>query len=176
MPDGVQYPPPRSPSVFQYELEEYKREGIDGSNITFVDNKPLLDLCFARPIGIFSLLDEECRFPKATDESLVQKYATQFNGNNNYVPSKTSEPCFTINHYAGSVTYHSFGFLERNRDMLAADLLEVLSGSSISLISKLFLEDDGQVRAKGPGARSQGPGDYSTVSGRGRRGPMRPPC
>lgn len=113
-----------------------------------MDNKPLLDLCFARPIGIFSLLDEECRFPKATDETLIQKYATQFNGNGNYVPSKTSEACFTINHYAGNVTYHSQGFLDRNRDMLAPDILEVLSGSSISLVSKLFLEGDNEVRGE----------------------------
>lgn len=28
--------------IFKTELEEYKREGIDGSKISFVDNQPLL--------------------------------------------------------------------------------------------------------------------------------------
>ena len=28
--------------IFQWELEEYKREGVDGSKITYVDNQALL--------------------------------------------------------------------------------------------------------------------------------------
>lgn len=30
--------------IFQLELEEYKREGVAGESITFVDNRPLLDM------------------------------------------------------------------------------------------------------------------------------------
>ena len=61
--------------IFKYELEEYKREGIDACNISFVDNQPLLDLFLKTPVGMLSLLDEESNFPRATDESLVAKYA-----------------------------------------------------------------------------------------------------
>ena len=28
------------------------------------------DMCFAKPIGLFALLDEESRFPRASDETL----------------------------------------------------------------------------------------------------------
>ena len=31
-----------------------------------------------RPIGIFSLLDEECSFPQATDQSFVDKLNKNF--------------------------------------------------------------------------------------------------
>lgn len=43
--------------IFQLELDEYKSEGISGSSVKFVDNKPLLDLfmdvCFVFVIYYF---------------------------------------------------------------------------------------------------------------------------
>ncbi len=57
--------------VFAWEMQEYMNEGIDGSDISFVDNRPVLDMFLAKPMGLLSLLDEESRFPKATDSTLV---------------------------------------------------------------------------------------------------------
>ena len=53
--------------------EEYKREGIDVSEIQFTDNRSVLDLLLAKPVGLLALLDEESNFPKATDNSLVRE-------------------------------------------------------------------------------------------------------
>lgn len=39
--------------------------------IEFVDNKPVLDMFLSKPMGLLSLLDEESRFPRATDKSLI---------------------------------------------------------------------------------------------------------
>lgn len=63
------HPHCRSQHTFRLELEEYEKEGIDGASITFTDNKPLISMFLDKPIGIFSLLDEECSFPRATDQS-----------------------------------------------------------------------------------------------------------
>ena len=41
--------------------------------IEFADNRPVLDMFLAKPLGLLALLDEESRFPKATDQSLVGK-------------------------------------------------------------------------------------------------------
>ncbi len=38
------------------------------------DNGPLLNMIMAKPMGLFSLLDEESRFPRATSESLTEKF------------------------------------------------------------------------------------------------------
>ena len=46
------------------EQEEYKKEGVDWTEIKFVDNQPLLDLFLGKPIGLLTLLDEEAHFPK----------------------------------------------------------------------------------------------------------------
>ena len=54
--------------------QEYKNEGIDAADITFVDNRPVLDMFLAKPLGILALLDEESNFPKSTDNTLVGKY------------------------------------------------------------------------------------------------------
>lgn len=39
--------------------------------IEYEDNRPLLDLFLQKPMGLLSLLDEESRFPQATDQTLV---------------------------------------------------------------------------------------------------------
>lgn len=57
--------------VFAWEMQEYMNEGIDGSEITFIDNRPVLDMFLAKPMGLLALLDEESRFPKANDSTLV---------------------------------------------------------------------------------------------------------
>ena len=54
-----------------YLQQEYKNEGIDVTEITFVDNRPVLDMFLSKPMGLLALLDEESNFPKATDLTLV---------------------------------------------------------------------------------------------------------
>jgi len=61
---------------FKLEQEEYNKEGINWSNIEFVDNQECLDLIEKRPNGIFAIIDEQCRFPKATDDTMIDKLHT----------------------------------------------------------------------------------------------------
>jgi len=50
---------------------EYQNEGIDAATVEYEDNRPLLDMFLQKPMGLLSLLDEESRFPQATDLTLV---------------------------------------------------------------------------------------------------------
>eukprot|EP00041_Stephanoeca_diplocostata_P037620 m.1430320 g.1430320 ORF g.1430320 m.1430320 type:complete len:1775 (-) comp25073_c0_seq5:163-5487(-) len=59
--------------IFAWELATYAKEGIDAGQVSFKDNQALLDMVLSKPLGIFALLDEESRFPKATADSLVDK-------------------------------------------------------------------------------------------------------
>ncbi len=46
----------------------YASEGIDWTHVDFEDNQECVDLIESRPprgVGILSLLDEECIYPKA---------------------------------------------------------------------------------------------------------------
>eukprot|EP00050_Salpingoeca_kvevrii_P001270 m.166238 g.166238 ORF g.166238 m.166238 type:complete len:1675 (-) comp10335_c1_seq23:238-5262(-) len=125
--------------VFELELEEYEREGIDGAHISYVDNKPLLAMFLDKPIGLFKLLDEESLMPKGSDNVLVQKYKKHFESNDRYLPAKNDDNVFSINHYAGKVTYHADGFLDKNRNMLASDIVGTLQASGLRTVSEVFL-------------------------------------
>ena len=50
-------------------------EGISVNVIEYVDNRPVLDMFLAKPLGLLALLDEESRFPKATDLTLTGKFS-----------------------------------------------------------------------------------------------------
>ena len=55
--------------------QEYMSEGIGVELVDFSDNRPLLDMFLTKPLGMLALLDEESRFPRATDRTLVGKEA-----------------------------------------------------------------------------------------------------
>ena len=57
--------------------DEYLNEDVDARVIEYEDNRPLLDLFLQKPMGMLSLLDEESRFPQATDQTLVGKSPVQ---------------------------------------------------------------------------------------------------
>jgi hypothetical protein len=57
--------------VFKLEQQEYEREGIEWSFIDFPDNQEVLDLIEKKRTGIISILDEQCRLTKCTDQSFV---------------------------------------------------------------------------------------------------------
>jgi myosin-5 len=50
----------------EHEQQEYIKEKIDWSWVTFQDNQGCIDLLENKPLCILSLLDEECRFPNGT--------------------------------------------------------------------------------------------------------------
>ncbi|XP_066368154.1 myosin-17-like isoform X8 [Miscanthus floridulus] len=125
-------------NVFKMEQEEYNREQIDWSYIEFVDNQDVLDLIEKKPGGIIALLDEACMFPKCTHESFSQKLYEKFRNNKRFCKPKLSRTAFTIQHYAGEVTYQSDHFLDKNRDYVVVEHQELLNASKCSFVSGLF--------------------------------------
>lgn len=58
---------------------EYQNEGLDAAPVEYEDNRPLLDMFLQKPLGLLALLDEESRFPQATDQTLVGRYLLERN-------------------------------------------------------------------------------------------------
>lgn len=48
-------------------------EGVPVDLVEFSDNRPVLDMLLSRPMGLLALLDEESRFPRSSDRSLIGK-------------------------------------------------------------------------------------------------------
>ncbi|EPB80273.1 myosin head [Ancylostoma ceylanicum] len=66
--------------MFVLEQEEYEREGIQWEFINFgLDLQACIEL-IEKPLGIISILDEECIVPKANDTTYVEKLNNQHLG------------------------------------------------------------------------------------------------
>ena len=134
--------------VFKLEQEEYLREQIDWTFIDFSDNQPCIDLIEGK-LGVLSLLDEESRLPMGSDEQFVNKLHHNFAADKQkfYKKPRFGKSAFTVCHYAIDVTYESDGFIEKNRDTVPDEHLEVLRQSSNTFLAEV-LEAASFVREK----------------------------
>ncbi|KAJ4897787.1 Myosin-1 [Raphanus sativus] len=117
--------------LFKLEQEEYIQDGIDWTRVDFEDNQDCLSLFEKKPLGLLSLLDEESTFPNGTDLTLANKLKQHLLSNSCFRGDR--EKLFTVVHYAGEVTYETTGFLEKNRDLLHLDSIQLLSSCSCHL-------------------------------------------
>ncbi|KAG8386266.1 hypothetical protein BUALT_Bualt03G0131200 [Buddleja alternifolia] len=121
--------------LFKLEQEEYELDGIDWTKIDFEDNQDCLDLFEKKPLGLISLLDEESNFPKATDLTFATKLKQHLSANHCFKGEHGG--AFSVRHYAGEVVYDTGEFLEKNRDPLHSETIQLLS-SSTSRLPQMF--------------------------------------
>ncbi|KAJ4830636.1 hypothetical protein Tsubulata_036747 [Turnera subulata] len=117
--------------LFKLEQEEYIQDGIDWKRVDFEDNQDCLNLFEKKPLGLLSLLDEESTFPNGTDLTFANKLKQHLNSNSCFRGERGK--AFTVCHYAGEVAYDTTGFLEKNRDLLHLDSIQLLSSCSCPL-------------------------------------------
>ncbi|KAL3220023.1 hypothetical protein MRX96_030101 [Rhipicephalus microplus] len=106
--------------IFKLEQEEYNLECINWQHIEFVDNQDCLDLIAVKPMNIMALIDEESKFPKGTDQTLLNKLHKTHGTNKNYLKPKSD-----IN--------TAFG----------ADLIQLIQVSNNKFLQNLFVNDIG---------------------------------
>ncbi|GAB0099464.1 Neither inactivation nor afterpotential protein C [Sergentomyia squamirostris] len=123
--------------IFTWEQQEYMAEGIPVDLVEFSDNRPILDMLLSRPLGLLALLDEESRFPRANDKSLIEKFHQNVK-TKYYIRPKSDAACFAIHHFAGRVVYQADGFLEKNRNFLPAEVIQLVRQSSYDMVRFLF--------------------------------------
>ncbi|XP_051963663.1 myosin heavy chain, fast skeletal muscle-like [Xyrauchen texanus] len=129
--------------MFVLEQEEYKKEGIVWAFIDFgMDLASCIEL-IEKPMGVFSILEEECMFPKASDASFKNKLFDQHLGKNQAFqkpkPVKGKpEAHFSLVHYAGTVDYNVTGWLDKNKDPLNESVLQLYQKSSVKLLATLY--------------------------------------
>ncbi|XP_043912237.1 myosin-4 [Protopterus annectens] len=152
--------------MFVLEQEEYKKEGIEWEFIDFgMDLAACIEL-IEKPMGIFSILEEECMFPKASDQSFKNKLYDQHLGkSNNFQKPKPAkgkaEAHFSLVHYAGTVDYNISGWLDKNKDPLNESVIGLYQKSSLKLLAFLYASystadaDTGGKKGKKKGASFQ---------------------
>ncbi|XP_032035464.1 myosin-7 [Hylobates moloch] len=157
--------------MFVLEQEEYKKEGIEWTFIDFgMDLQACIDL-IEKPMGIMSILEEECMFPKATDMTFKAKlYDNHLGKSNNFQKPRNikgkQEAHFSLIHYAGTVDYNILGWLEKNKDPLNETVVALYQKSSLKLMATLFSSyasaDTGD-SGKSKGGKKKG-SSFQTVS------------
>ena len=141
--------------IFKMEQTLYAAEGITIPGSSFVDNQPTLDLLELKGTGVFSMVDEEISVPKGSDEGFLSKVFQKHEKHANMI-RPTAKSCkdhlknFGILHYAGPVFYNVTGFLEKNKDQLHPDIINVLRNSSMSLVKKMFPPEEAPKAGKAP--------------------------
>ncbi|CAN0001143.1 unnamed protein product, partial [Ectocarpus sp. 12 AP-2014] len=125
--------------VFKNVQVEYQEEGIPWSHIDFQDNAAVLGMIEEPRRGLLSLLDEECMLPQGTDEAYASKAIKAYKDHENFGKDRFATKLeFTVHHYAGRVVYNTGGFVEKNKDQLQSDLVEMLSQSTNGVLGSCF--------------------------------------
>ncbi|XP_063335267.1 unconventional myosin-IXa-like isoform X4 [Pelmatolapia mariae] len=124
--------------IFKLEQEEYRAEGITWHNIDYIDNSGCINLISKKPTALFHLLDEECNFPQASNQTLLDKFKRQHEGNSYIEFPAVMEPAFIIRHYAGKVKYGVKDFREKNTDHMRPDIVALLKSSKNAFICGLM--------------------------------------
>merc|ERR1712072_367534 len=134
--------------MFVVEQELYQSEGLDGAMVDFGMDLAACIIMFEKPMGIWSILEEESNFPKATDKSFEDKIKTQHLGKSAPMAKAKSSTDpnahFAIIHYAGTVSYNVTGWLEKNKDPVNDTVVDVLKRGSCPLMLVLWSDHPGQ--------------------------------
>ncbi|DAZ93216.1 TPA: hypothetical protein N0F65_001568 [Lagenidium giganteum] len=128
--------------VFEEEQKLYKEEGIGWEFVDFPNNIACLELFEKKPIGLFSLLDQECLVPQGSENGLIAKIYAEFEkkASHPHFVSAGALQCkthFVVVHYAGKVTYSVKDFLGKNKDSYCESAAGLLANSSNVLIQSM---------------------------------------
>uniref|UniRef100_A0A8P4KTS0 Myosin heavy chain 6 n=1 Tax=Dicentrarchus labrax TaxID=13489 RepID=A0A8P4KTS0_DICLA len=151
--------------MFVLEQEEYKKEGIVWEFIDFgMDLAACIEL-IEKPMGIMSILEEECMFPKASDATFKAKlYDNHLGKSPNFqkprVVKGRPEAHFSLGHYAGIVDYNIGNWLVKNKDPLNETVVGLFQKSTLKVLANLFI---GYAGADSGGAKKKG-SSFQTVS------------
>ncbi|KAF7646374.1 hypothetical protein LDENG_00188710 [Lucifuga dentata] len=161
--------------MFVLEQEEYKKEGIEWTFIDFgMDLQACIDL-IEKPMGIMSILEEECMFPKASDATFKAKlYDNHLGKSNNFqkprIVKGKAEAHFALVHYAGTVDYNINNWLVKNKDPLNETVVALYQKSTVKLLAILFANYAGADSESGKGGKGAGADSESGKGGKGAGG------
>merc|ERR1712036_177138 len=155
--------------MFVVEQEEYVAEGLNVEMVDFGMDLAACIIMFEKPLGIWSILEEESNFPKAPDKTYEDKIKTQHLGKSAPMAKAKSSTDpnahFAIIHYAGTVSYNVTGWLEKNKDPVNDTVADVLKRGSCALMVKLWLDHPGQsAPPEDPKEKKKKKGGGKTVS------------
>ncbi|KAN0084753.1 P-loop containing nucleoside triphosphate hydrolase protein [Elaphomyces granulatus] len=121
------------------EQEEYAREQIKWTPISYFDNKVVCSLIEdKRPPGVLAALNDACATAHADSGAADQTFVGRLNFLSQNPNFENRQGQFIIKHYAGDVSYAVEGMTDKNKDQLLKDLLNLVGSSNNSFVHSLF--------------------------------------
>merc|ERR1712223_169114 len=125
-------------------------------------------IMFEKPLGIWSILEEESNFPKATDKTYEDKGKAQHLGKSPSMAKAKSatdpNAHFAIIHYAGTVSYNVTGWLDKNKDPVNDTVVDVLKRGTCELMKTVWADHPGQSAPPETEKKKKKKGGGKTVS------------
>ena len=154
--------------MFVVEQELYQSEGLDVAMQDFGMDLLACIIMFEKPLGIWSILEEESNFPKATDKTYEDKVKAQHLGKSPcMVKAKSAtdpNAHFAIVHYAGTVSYNVTGWLDKNKDPVNDSVVDVLKRGTCELMKTVWADHPGQSAPPDEGKKKKKKGGGKTVA------------
>ena len=105
----------------------------------FPDCKETIEILDHQVFGVLSILDDLCRTPKAVDSTFASAVYQQCSFHPSFEASSrhAGMKCFSIKHFAGHVEYDTNGFVEKNKDEIPRETIELLMTSTNTFVRRL---------------------------------------
>ncbi|PFH38584.1 myosin A [Besnoitia besnoiti] len=123
--------------VFETESRIYQAEGIIVDALEYKQNDEVIAVLCGKK-SVFALLEDQCLAPGGSDEKLARSVNGLLAQRRGGGTGKGKDFSFTVSHSTGDVTYRTENFLLKNKDVLRAELVEVLQQSPDSVTKELF--------------------------------------
>ena len=120
--------------LIEMEQSEYQKEDLVWKQIPYSSNDECLELLEDQRCGLISILADEINIPQASDNTLAQKLKDTLGSRSTFVDNARDPLRFSIVHYPGSVEYDVSDFLDKNRDTVHSDLVDLVSSNEGSLL------------------------------------------
>ncbi|OXB71841.1 UNVERIFIED_CONTAM: hypothetical protein H355_013664, partial [Colinus virginianus] len=125
--------------VFDRESKLYRDEGVSTKELVFTSNAEVIRILTAKNNSVLSALEDQCLAPGGTDEKFLSNCKNMFKGSTQFKPAKVAPNInFLVNHTIGDIQYNAEGFLFKNKDVLRAEIMEVVQQSTNPVVADLF--------------------------------------
>ncbi|KAL1408451.1 Chitin synthase, class 5 [Vanrija albida] len=118
--------------IHEAPLAEASADQLPMNRIPYFDNTECLKMLADSKGGLIAIADDQAK-KKKTDANMIEAMAKCYTGHSSFQVGnmdRSGTASFTINHYAGPVTYTAESFIERNANETSADILRLLRGTA----------------------------------------------
>jgi len=127
--------------VFDRETKLYRAEGISAADLVWTTNDEVINILTGKKTSLLAVLEDQCLAPGGSDEKFLSAIYTTLKGSAKLVKAKVSGNInFIVVHTIGEIQYNVTNFLIKNKDVVKAELVDVIK-SSPNLVTKSLFEN-----------------------------------